>query len=72
MCQTKAFVVSISLFFLVSASFCTYQAYTENKVGHHAKIRSQGPCGNECKKCCLNGCEGYFLVDEAIVGCNCT
>ena len=72
MCEIKAVVVSISIFLLVAASFCIYQAQTENKVGHHSKIRSQGPCENEYKKYCLNGGECYYLVDEDIVGCNCT
>ena len=72
MCETKAVVVSISIILLVTASFYIYQAQTKNKVGHHSKIKSQGPCENEYKKYCLNGGECYYLVDEDIVGCNCT
>ena len=72
MCERKAVVVSISLILLVAASFCLYQAHTENKVGHHSKINSQGPCENEYKKSCLNGRECYYLVDEDILGCYCT
>ena len=72
MCETKAVVVSISLFILAEASFCIYQAQTENRVGHHSKIKSQGPCENEYKKYCLNGGECYYLVDEDIVGYNST
>ena len=72
MCEAKAVVVSISLILLVAASFCKYQAQTENKVGHHSKIKSQGPCENEYKKCCLKGGDCYYLVDEDSVGCNCT
>ena len=72
MCETKAVVVSISLTLLVAASFCIYQAFTENKVGHRSKIKSQGPCGNEYKKYCLNGGDCYHLIDEDVVGCNCT
>ena len=72
MCETKAVVVSMSLISLVAASFCIYQAHTENEVGHHSKIRSQGPCENEYKKYCLKGGECYFLNDEDIVGFNCT
>ena len=70
--ETKAVVVSISIILLVATSFCLYQAHTENKVGHHRKIKSQGPCENEYKKHCLNGGECYYLVDEDIAGCNCT
>ena len=72
MCEIKAVVVSISINLLVAASLCIYQAQTENKVGHHSEIKSQGPCENEYKKYCLNDGECYYLVDEDIVGCNCT
>ena len=71
MCETKVVVVSISLILLVAASFCIYQAHTEIKVGHHRKIRNQGPCENEYKKFCWNGGECYYLVDEDIVGSIC-
>ena len=43
--------------------------HTENKVGHHSKIKSQGPCENEYKKYCLNDGECYYLVGEDTVGC---
>ena len=68
MCETKAVVVSVSLILLVAASFCIYQAHTQNKVGHHSKIKSQGPCQKEYKKYCSNGGERYYLVDEDTVG----
>ena len=70
MCEIKAVVVSISIILLVAASFCIYQPQTENKVGHHSKIKSQGPCENEYMKYCLNGGECYYVDDEDIVGCN--
>ena len=72
MFETKAVVVSISLILLVAASFCICPAQTENKVGHHSKIKSQSLRENEHKKYCLNGGKCYYLVDEDIVGCNCT
>ena len=72
MCETKAVVVSISIFLLVAASFSIYQAQAENKVGQHSKINSQGSCENEYKKYCLNGGKSYYLVDEDIIVCNCT
>ena len=72
MCEIKAVVVSISIILLVAASFCINQPQTENKVGHHSKIKSPGSCENEYKKYCLNGGECYYLVDEDIVGCNST
>ena len=70
MFETKAVVISISKILLVAASFCIYQAQTENELGHHSEIKSQGPGENEYKKYCLNGGKGYYLVDEDIVGCN--
>ena len=72
MCETKAVVVSISIILLVAASFCINQAHTENKVGHHSKIKTQGTCEKEYKMYCLSGGECYYLVNEDIVGCNCT
>ena len=72
MFEAKAVVVSTSIILLVAASFCIHQAHTENKVGHHSKIKNQGPCENEYKRYGLNGGEGFYLVDEDIVGCNCT
>ena len=72
MCDTKAVVVSVSIILLVAANFCIYQAHTENKLGHHSSIKSQGPCKNEYKKYCLNGGECCCLVDENNVGCNFT
>ena len=71
MCETKTVLVSLSLILLVAASFCIYQAHAENEVGHHGKIKIQGPCENEYKKYCFNGGECYYLVDEYIEGCNC-
>ena len=73
MCETKAVVVSMSKISVVAASYGPpYQAHTENKVGYYSKIKSQGPFENEYKKCCSNGGECYYLVDEDFVGCNCT
>ena len=72
MCETKAVVVSLSIILLVAANFCIYQAHRENKKGHHSKIKSQGTCQNEYKNYCFNGGECFHLVDEDIVGSNCT
>ena len=72
MSETKAIIASRSLIFLMAASFCIYQAHTENKLGHQSKIRIQGPCQNEYNKYCLNDGNCYYLVDEDIVGSNCT
>ena len=72
MCETKAVEVSISKILQVAASFCIYQAHIQNKVGHHSKIKSQDLCENEYKKYCLNGGDCFYVVNEDIVGCNCT
>ena len=72
MCEIKAVVVSISIILLVATSFCIYQDQTENTVGHHSEIKSEGPCEIEYKKYCMNGGECFYLVDEDIVACNCT
>ena len=75
MCDTKAVVILIavvSLILLVAASFSINQVQTENKVVQQIKIKNQVPCEKECKKYCLNGGECWYLVDEDIVGCNCT
>ena len=72
MCETTAALVSISLILLVAANCCLYQAHTEYQVGHHCKMKSQGPFENEYKEYCLNGGECYCLVEEDFVGCNCT
>ena len=67
MCETKAVLVWISISFLVAASLCIYQAHSENEMGLHSKIKSQGPCQNEYKKNCLSGGECYYLVDEDLL-----
>ena len=74
MCETEAVVVSIPIILPVAASFCIYQAHTENKVGQHREIKSESSCEkeNKNKKYCLNRGECYYLVDEDIVAGNCT
>ena len=72
MCETKTVLVTLSIFLLGAASFCIYQAHTENKMAHHRRTKSQGPCENEYKKYCLNGGRCYYLIDEEIVGCKFT
>ena len=72
MFETKAVVLSISIILLEATSFCIYHAQTEMKLGHHSKIKSQGPWENQYKKYCLTGGKCYYVVDEDIVGCNCT
>ena len=72
MCETKVDVVSRSLILLVAAFFCIYQFYTEDKVGHHSKIKSHGPCEIEYTKYCSSGGKCYYLVDKDFVGCKYT
>ena len=38
----------------------------------YSEIKIQNPCENEYKKYCLHGGECFHLIDEDIVGCNCT
>ena len=71
MWKTKAVALLMSLILLVAAKFCICQAHIENKVGHHSRIESQGPCKNEYKKYSLNGGERFYIVDENSVSCNC-
>ena len=67
---TETVLISLSLSLLVAASFCIYQTYTENMVGHGSEMKSQSPCENEYNKKCSNGGGCCYLVDESIVGCN--
>ena len=69
MWETKTVLVSLSLSLLVAATFFFYQAHRE-KSG--TPLRNQSLCKIEYRKFCLNGGESNYLVDEDIVGCNCT
>ena len=71
MCKIKTILIVAALL-LAATGFGIYQANSEKKVGHYSEIKSESPCGNEYKKFCLNGGECYYLVDQDIVGCNCT
>ena len=71
MCEIKT-VSIVAALLLAATGFGIYLANSEKKVGHYNEIKSESPCGREYKKYCLNGGECYYLVDEDIVGCNCT
>ena len=71
MCDIKT-VIIVAAVVLAATGFCIYQAQTEKKVELHSEIKSEGPCEKEYKKYCLNGGECYYLVDQAILACNCT
>ena len=73
----------VAVLLLVAAGFYTFQVNSETKVGQHSHIKSESPCEKEyiksespCekeyKKYCMNGGEGFYLVDEDIAACNCT
>ena len=68
MCEIKN-VLIVAVLLLAAAGFYTYQV--NPKVGQHSEIKSESPCEKEYKKYCMNGGEGYYLVDEDIVVCNC-
>ena len=71
MCEIKT-VLFVAALLLAATGYCIYQLISEKKVGHHSEIKSESPCEKKYKKYCLNGGECYYLVDEDIVGCNCT
>ena len=64
--------ITVAALLLAATGFCINQVNSEKKVGHHSGIKSESPCQKEYKKCCLNGGECYYPVDEDIVACNCT
>ena len=72
MCEMKTVLVSLCLILLVIASFCMYWVYPEKNMGQNSEIKIQNPCEIEYRKCCLNGGEYYYIIDEDIVGCDCT
>ena len=72
MCKTKTILVSPCLILLVTASFSMQWVYPEKNVGQYSGVKIQNPCENEHRKYCLNGGERFYLIDEDIVGCNCT
>ena len=70
-CVRKSSCSIVIIFFTSCSKFLHISSPYRDKVGHHSKIKSQGPCENEFKMFCLNGGDCYYLVDEDIVGCNC-
>ena len=71
MCEIKT-VLIVAALLLAATGFCIYQVNSEKKMGLHSEIKSESPCGREYKKCCMNGGECYYLVEEDIVACTCT
>ena len=69
--EIKTVLVPVCLILLVTASFGINRIYPEEKVGQHSEIKVQSPCENEHIDDCLNGGEGYYLINEDIVGCLC-
>ena len=37
-------VIIVAALFLAATGFCICQVKSENKVGHHSEIKSEGPC----------------------------
>ena len=71
MCEIKT-VFFVAALLLAATGFCICQVNLGKKVGHHSEIKSESPCEKEYKKYCLNGGEGFYLIEENIGGCNCT
>ena len=65
-------VIIVAALHLTATGFCIYQVNSEKEVGHRSKVESESPCEKEYEKYCLNGGEYYYLVNEDVVGCNCT
>ena len=72
MCEMKTLLVFVCLFFLLTASFDMYWVYPDKNVGQYSGNKIHNPCEKEYKRFCLNGSECFYLIDEEIVGCNCT
>ena len=70
MWEQKSVLVFLSTISIETASFCIYLVHTENKVSYRSGIKSRDPRENEYNKYCFNNCgEGFYPVDEDIVGC---
>ena len=69
MCEIKT-VLIVAALLLAATGFCIHPV--KPKVGHHSEIKSESPCEKEYKRCCLNGGECVYVVDQDIVACNCT
>ena len=71
MCEIKT-LLTVAALLLAATGFCINQVNSEKKVRHHSEIKSESPCEKEYKKYWLNGGQCYYIVDQDIVGCNCT
>ena len=69
MCEIKTVLI---VAVLQIAAACFYTCQVNAKVEQHSEIKSESPCEKEYKKCCMNGGECFYLVDEDIAACNCT
>ena len=54
-----------------NSQFLHISGFSREKMGQHSGIKLQSLCEKKYKDNCLNG-ECYYLVDEDLVGCNCT
>ena len=71
MCEIKT-VLNVAALLLAGNGFCIYQINSEKNVGHKSHLKSESACEKEYRGHCLNGGERFYLIDEDIVGCNCT
>ena len=70
MCEVTTVLSAATL--LLAAGFCICQVNLERKVGQNSHLKSESPREKVYRVYCLNGGECYYLIDEDIVGCNCT
>ena len=71
MCEIKTILVSVCLIILVTASFCLNCVHSEKKSGTTERTQSTKSLRRKYKDKCLNA-ECYYMLKEAIVGCNCS
>ena len=71
MCEIES-VLIVAALLSRSTGFCICQVNSDKKVGQHSEIKKESLSEKEYKKYCLNGGECYNLIDEGILGYNCT
>ena len=71
MCEIETVLIAAALL-SAATSFCICLVNSDKKVGQSSHHKSESRCEKQYKKYCLNGGECFYLIDEDLVGCNCT